>query len=762
MSHRLWSGILLLFLVALAFLSAHRHRAPEPVGAGAPATEFSAERALEHIKVIGQQPHAAGTPACAAVGRYIIDTLERMDVTPEIQEAFENRCPGRVSTVRNILARIPGKANTKAVALMAHYDSVPFGPGAADDGSGVAALLEATRAIKAGPPLNNDIILIFTDGEEGNQPLMGRRGAYAFAAQHPWMADIGAVFNFDARGTHGPSYMYETSPNNGWLIAQMARSGCRPVATSFMADISRRSPTGSDFSVLAEHGIKGLDFAFIQGLARYHTALDTPENLSLRSLQHHGLYALRLAQRFGNLDLTDISAPDAVYFNLLGSLFVHYPMWLSHLFAAAALLAFLATLIRAVRSRCASVAGMLKATALLLGILLICAGLSAALAFTGYGLWHVYVLYRANALFTGMVLGTLGIMFAAVRRIDAKSHTLDYALAGLTLWAAILAVTAIGFPGAAGLFTWPLLGACLAVDTMARYKEHPLMLRRTLLLGLTAAPAVLLVVPTLLGAFTALTVIFAPALVTLLCLTLGLLTPQVAAISRGIRPAAGLLAVAALPLVVAGLWPPSFTPERPRMDFLSYAMDADTGQAAWISDDEGPDEWSAQFFPQDTTRQPFNDFLSDDPQTYLRAPARLLQVDPPDITLLADETREDVRRLTLHCVSARRAPRMMLYVEEDTVVHAAYVNGRLLNPSDGPWSLSYDILPPDGFEIELEVDPGQPLTIKAVDRSYALPIFPDTPLAPRPPHIIPKPNTLDFNKGFVKTDETLVSKSFVF
>ena len=53
-----------------------------------------------------------------------------------------------------------------AVALVAHFDSDPTTPGANDDAAGVAAILETARVLLSGPPLRNDVILLFTDGEE--------------------------------------------------------------------------------------------------------------------------------------------------------------------------------------------------------------------------------------------------------------------------------------------------------------------------------------------------------------------------------------------------------------------------------------------------------------------------------------------------------------------------------------------------------------------------------------------------------------------
>ena len=98
-----------------------------------------------------------------------------------------------------MIAWLPGIANSKAVMLVAHYDSVPNGTGASDDGAGVVALLETVRAVKSTAPLKNDVIFLFTDGEE-----TGLLGANAFISEHPWAKDVGLVLNFEAREICGP------------------------------------------------------------------------------------------------------------------------------------------------------------------------------------------------------------------------------------------------------------------------------------------------------------------------------------------------------------------------------------------------------------------------------------------------------------------------------------------------------------------------------------------------------------------------------
>src|SRR5207244_3833401 len=127
------------------------------------------------------------------------------------------RGPIPAATVNNIVTRLAGTANSKAVMLAAHYDSVPSGPGASDDGSGTVTLLETARALRSGAPLKNDVIFLITDGEE-----LGLLGAKAFVDTYPGLKGIGVVLNFEARGACGPTSMFETSARNGWLVEQFA------------------------------------------------------------------------------------------------------------------------------------------------------------------------------------------------------------------------------------------------------------------------------------------------------------------------------------------------------------------------------------------------------------------------------------------------------------------------------------------------------------------------------------------------------------
>ncbi len=327
--------------IALALVPRPR---PDPAPATAPATEFSSARAIEQVRAIAQQPHPIGSAEHDRVRDYIVAELTRQGLAPRIEAGHAEFTRGRFHAsgdVQNIVARLPGKADTWPVMLAAHYDSVPAGPGAGDDGHGVAVLLETLRALRAGPPLRNDVIFLITDGEE-----RGLLGAQVFMREDPWRFEPGVVLNFEARGTSGSATMFETSAGNEWLIRGLQAAVPQADATSVAYEIYRRMPNGADLTVFKMGGLPGMNFAFIEHPEYYHTAHDTVENLDPVSVQEQGRYALSLTRWFGNQDLLKRPPGDAVYFPTAFTSLTVYPVsfakWLSYLVLIGALAAVLA------------------------------------------------------------------------------------------------------------------------------------------------------------------------------------------------------------------------------------------------------------------------------------------------------------------------------------------------------------------------------------------------------------------------------------
>ena len=272
-----------------------------------------------------------------------------------------------------------GPKGKKALMLCAHYDSVPEGPGASDDAAGVAVVLETLRALKAGPPLDRDVIALLTDGEES-----GCLGAHVFVDEHPWANDVGIVLNFDARGNSGPSIMFETSDGNGWLIGKYAQAVHQPLATSVSMDIYKIMPNYSDLTVFKDAGMGGLNFAFGAGIAYYHTPEDTPENLDQRTLQHQGDNALATARHFGRLDLDKTEEDDVVYTSLLNRFVVSYSKAWTMPLAIIAVGVFLALAHLAIRKNQIALTDMLVGAGLFLACLIASLFAVGSLFFLGF------------------------------------------------------------------------------------------------------------------------------------------------------------------------------------------------------------------------------------------------------------------------------------------------------------------------------------------------------------------------------------------
>ena len=289
-----------MFVVLLAIAGVQQLSLTNVAHVSAPPTEFSSARAMKHIEAIAKSPHPIGSASHAEVRDYILGNLTEMGLSPTVQKVpVVSQKPNSAiaaGTVENIVAKLDGTNSQQAIMLVSHYDSVPTSFGANDDGFGVSVMLETLRALKTRGQLRNDVIFLFSDGEE-----VGLLGAKAFVDQHPWARNVGLVLNFDSRGNSGPVIMFETSPNNQDLIYEFAKAVPRPVANSLSDEIYRRLPNSTDLNVFKAAGMPGFNFAYIKGVNHHHTALDTVQGVDESSIQHGGSYALALTTHFGNV-----------------------------------------------------------------------------------------------------------------------------------------------------------------------------------------------------------------------------------------------------------------------------------------------------------------------------------------------------------------------------------------------------------------------------------------------------------------------------
>jgi Peptidase family M28 len=393
----------------------------------------------------------------------LVAALTAAGYSPTIDASFHCMPDLGCAQVENIIAVHRGTDPTHAVLATAHYDSVPAGPGVSDDGVGTAIMLELARQRAKLPPSRNDVIFLFSDGEE-----LGLVGAQAFAARDVAMQRIRAVVNLEARGAGGPSVMFETGTGNAGLMKLFAQSVAYPVANSLAFEIYKRLPNGTDFTVYRNRGIIGFNFAYVGDASRYHTPQDDLAHLDRDTLQHHGDHAFATVAALANANLAELKTDhDASYFDLFGRYLVQWPTPWNLPLALGGLLAIVALMLAKRRDLGAGPA--LWSILVALGTVVLMIGLGFALNFP-LGRWpgalhldHPMPWPGRFALLLGALLVSLLLAIFAHRRNAA-------AAVAYVCWLviALLAVVVSALvPGAAYALLWPSLGFALAAWLLA-------------------------------------------------------------------------------------------------------------------------------------------------------------------------------------------------------------------------------------------------------------------------------------------------------
>ena len=124
---------------------------------------------MQYLKNITEETHYPGTKAHKKVQNYLVEELKKLGLEVEVQtQTIFGKKWSVGTTTENIIAKIKGSEEGKALLLLSHYDSNPHSAiGASDAGSGVVTILEAVRAFlhKKEQP-KNDVIILISDAEE--------------------------------------------------------------------------------------------------------------------------------------------------------------------------------------------------------------------------------------------------------------------------------------------------------------------------------------------------------------------------------------------------------------------------------------------------------------------------------------------------------------------------------------------------------------------------------------------------------------------
>ncbi|NLO09891.1 MAG: M28 family peptidase [Clostridiales bacterium] len=424
--------------------------APSAIAENAPSTEFSAIRAFKHIEAIAKEPRLTGTESIKKAREYVISELNEIGIEAEVHKS---------NSLENIYGIIEGTNSSDAIMLTAHLDTVYNSPGAADDGSGIAVLLETARALKSNAPYKNTIILLFTDGEE-----LWVRGAMEFIRNSSIRDRVKIVVGFDAGGLSGPSILTSTSENNGWLISQLAKAYPSTLASS-MINIFANSTT--DYTLaFRPAGYSGYEFD-INMDKRHHSRDDNIDNLNPNSVQDHGNHALALADHFGDLDsLDDPREENVVYFSFLRLFIISYPIIFGYILAIILLCMFIKLLYDSIKNKLITLGGILYGAF----VCLMALGLAFLLGISLNKLLKIELFMKLNKslaesyqAITFMII-TLAfiICWYAISLKIRKTSPYDMTMGILIPLLIVMLVTSIAFPDIGFAFSWPILFSLLA------------------------------------------------------------------------------------------------------------------------------------------------------------------------------------------------------------------------------------------------------------------------------------------------------------
>jgi hypothetical protein len=720
-------------LAAVFLLSIWGLRPPTPKSPDAPATEFSAGRARAVLnKLVGDGvPHPSGSPANDAVRARVVAELTQLGYAPEIQTGFACDESGTCATAKNVIARLDGTEPAGgAVLLAAHYDSVPAGPGASDDGAGTAAVLEIARALKALPRPRHPIILLIDDAEEA-----GLLGARVFVDQHPSAKEVRAAVNLEARGSSGPSLMFETGSANEWIVRMLAQHDAHPATSSLFYTVYKQIPNDTDFTIFKAAGYQGANFAYIRHVVHYHTRLDNFENANPSSLQHHGDNALPMVLSLANASLENPPQKEALFFDL----FEHWTIWwaaawtLRISFAAAFLLA------------------------LQIAWLIWKKGLTGPALLWGLLAWLVTMLVNAaSAWLLQWVAGKAG-----ATPVNWIAHPLPLQIAFCSLalaWVSILGLAFARRAGPAGLWAgvwtwWALLSIAVAWQSqgmsyvllvptcVAALAGLPFAFRPSESVGdwgllaaiLPLAAAGIVGFGLLLMLYDALGVRILAGVGVLACLLLSPLaplTPDLLSARGGWRLALQGAAIAATMLAAfAGIVAPAYSSKAPERVNLEYWLDADSGKAQWMVRPESghlqePLRVAINFHRLDKGPFPWTGvpaFLADAPALDLAAPTFTI------LELAVEGAKRSYRALLR---SERGAPAAALFFPPDAGIESVRVEGEPVQPQtdrlrqylNGWTYYNCPTLPAKGIEFRFTLPTGKPVEVYVLDEKYGLPL----------------------------------------
>jgi len=557
-------GLLIVALLMLGFtVKGLLIEPPSPPASTAPG-EFDTARAISRLqRILGdQRPHPVDSAADDAVRDRLLAEIRAIGLSPEVHEALD--CSGfpktRVvscSKVRNVVATIPGRLPGKHVLLNAHYDSTPTGPGAADDGLGVAVLLEIGSILKA-TPAPRPVTLLFNEGEE-----FGLNGSAAFVRTDPLSKQVNSLINIDVRGVIGPAVMFETSEPNAAALAIYGEGSRRPFANSLSTDFARLIPNSTDVVQFKQAHWTLLNFAIIGNETRYHSPGDNLAALDRASVYHVGSDVLALTRTKADTpDPALAGSGSTVFTDIAGRAFVRLPLVVAGTLLGLLLIAglVLAWREKALKRPLAIAAGTTAAGIAASTVMALAAGFIRAGDF-----WRAYPLVTYLGVYAVLIAAMGAVWMRWGRPVERKKMRAAAWLLVLIAGAAL----SLALPGATIFF---LIAPAIGLIGVAISRRSP---RTATVLSISAILVQFLMFAEMLALIEML-LIDGPLWAVAPLAALAVLPALAEVDDAPLRPALALLVVLAVGLWTTAMFLPRASAQRPASFSIDYFRDGKT------------------------------------------------------------------------------------------------------------------------------------------------------------------------------------------
>lgn len=721
------------------------------------------ENIVKHIDKISLRPRAIGDEYHDDAERYIKRELNKLGLSVSVQKSISFNNNNRTAApIRNIIATYPGTSpNNKALLLMAHYDAAKFsGKGAGDDASGVAIILESINAmLKTKAPPSNNIVILFTDGEE-----VGLLGAKAFINEQLNYHDIGLIINLEARGTNGPAMMWpETIGGNRAMIEQFEAAGVpMPVTTSLHYEIYKILPNDTDLTPFNQEAqLNGFNFAFIDDHFNYHTQRDSLENLSLDTLAHQTIQFYSMLNHFAHTDLSQLkSTHSLVYFSLPMLGLVSYSTsitWVVLCISGLALIGMLTLALTRKKIKLKSFVTaplpMLIAMAstyiwcwlLLKGLYIIFPEFNDILQGFPYSGHHI----MATFMISGAILGS------GMYSLFSQKQPLAQSFSNLIIWLLITVPICYSLPGS-GLLIWPvvlsviLLSIQIFIDNFAEGSSAvfavvtfvlmgSLLVNFPIALGIKAIPLTAVIMVALMGLF------------------IPLFNNKVSFYTIAIT--------SLLPLIYLA-WhfsqQPTISDEQPLPTSLSYLYDHDTRSGYFFNYDQVQTDWNKKLFNKTESQQQLTEFRHLYKKPLKNLAKATTPVEPPSIEISAKQLLGPLSEPEIEISFSTHANTeiMEIYSQQPLTIYEMSIDNRnavLREPLElkaGDRLLHYYFNGKKQIKMKLKLEQGQILEWQVQSHTTDLLKQAEFGLSPRPSNQITKP--------FIKSDNTIAVQSFSF